>query len=164
MRLAIIHHRATADRLSTLPSLVPSVDSSAQPATSVEFRVRYGETDQMGVVYHANYLVWCEIGRTELIRTRGMSYAEMEAAGVLLAVADASLRFHAPARYDDLVRVTTTLAEVRSRTVTFDYVITHAESGERLVTARTTLVSVDRGGRTVAMPSHIRRFLEQGMA
>ena len=126
--------------------------------------MRYGETDQMGVVYHANYLVWCEIGRTELIRTRGMSYAEMEAAGVMLAVADASLRFHAPARYDDLVRVHTTLAEVRSRTVTFDYVITHAESGERLVTARTTLVSLDRGGRTVAMPPHIRQFLARGMA
>ena len=83
-----------------------------------ELRVRYGETDQMGVVYHANYLVWCEVGRTDFIRTSGMSYRQMEEAGVALAVADASLRFHAPARYDDVVRVETTLTDVRSRSVT----------------------------------------------
>jgi acyl-CoA thioester hydrolase len=70
-----------------------------------EFRVRYAETDQMGVVYHANYLVWCEVGRTDFIRAAGMSYREMEAAGVGLAVSDATMRFHAPARYDDVVRV-----------------------------------------------------------
>ena len=66
--------------------------------TTIEFRVRYAETDQMGVVYHANYLVWCEVGRTELIRQRFASYAEVERAGVLLAVSEASLRFHAAAR------------------------------------------------------------------
>ena len=131
---------------------------------TIEIRVRYGETDRMGVVYHANYLVWCEVGRTEYIRTRGMSYASMEAAGVLLAVSEASLRFHAPARYDDLVRVTTTLTEVRSRTVSFDYLITHAESGARLVTARTALVSMDPTGRTIAMASHIRTMLAGGLA
>ena len=126
--------------------------------------MRYGETDRMGVVYHANYLVWCEIGRTEYIRTRGMSYASMEAAGVLLAVADASLRYHAPARYDDLVRVETTLTGVRSRTVSFDYLITHAESGARLVSASTTLVSMDPDGRTIAMPPRIREMLAGGLA
>ena len=131
---------------------------------TIEVRVRYGETDRMGVVYHANYLVWCEIGRTEYIRTRGMSYASMEAAGVLLAVADASLRYHAPARYDDLVRVETTLTGVRSRTVSFDYLITHAESGARLVSASTTLVSMDPDGRTIAMPPRIREMLAGGLA
>jgi len=129
----------------------------------VELRVRYAETDRMGVVYHANYLVWCEIGRTDFIRGRGMSYAEMERAGTMLAVADASLRFHAPARYDDPIRVATTLTEVRSRTITFDYLITNASTGERLVTARTTLVSLDADGRTVAMPRAIRDLLDAAL-
>ena len=93
----------------------------------VEFRVRYAETDQMGVVYHTNYLIWCEVGRTDFIRARGMSYADMERAGVGLAVSELSARFHAAARYDDMIRVRTTLAEVRSRGITFDYMITNAE-------------------------------------
>ena len=80
-----------------------------------ELRVRYAETDQMGVVYHANYLIWCEIGRTDFIRQHGVSYAELEEQGVLLAVSEATLRLHAAARYDELVRVETTLAEVKSR-------------------------------------------------
>ena len=89
--------------------------------TSVEFRVRYAETDQMGVVYHANYFVWCEIARTELIRNVGATYAELEKQGVLLAVADASMRYQAPARYDDMIRAEAWLEEVRTRTVTFGY-------------------------------------------
>ena len=113
----------------------------------------------MGVVYHANYLVWCEIGRTELIRALGVPYAELErSAGVALAVADASIRYHSSARYDDPVRVVTTLGEVRSRTVAFDYLITHAESGERLVTARTTLVCIDRSGRPATLPQRLREL------
>lgn len=129
-----------------------------------EFRVRYAETDRMGVVYHANYLVWCEVGRTEYIRTVGVSYAELEARGLMLAVAEASVRYHAPARYDDVVRVETTLSEVRSRTVTFEYLITDAATGSRLVSASTTLVSLDGDGRTVAMPADFRRVLEETMA
>jgi acyl-CoA thioester hydrolase len=128
--------------------------------TDVEFRVRYSESDQMGVVYHANYLVWCEIGRTDYIRRCGMPYSEMERQGVALAVADASIRYHAPARYDDLVRVETTLADVRSRAITFEYLITNATTGDRLVSARTVLVSIDRDGRPVALPSHVRQLLE----
>jgi len=71
----------------------------------------------MGVVYHANYLVWCEIGRTDFIRRIGRSYAELENEGVLLAVSDAALRFHASARYDDPIRVRTTLSNIRSRSM-----------------------------------------------
>lgn len=114
----------------------------------------------MGVVYHTNYLVWCEVGRTDFIRARGMSYADMERAGVGLAVSELSARFHGAARYDDLVRVRTTLAEVRSRGITFDYVITRAESGERLVTARTALVSIDPSGRPVALPANVRALFD----
>ena len=132
--------------------------------SEVEFRVRYGETDRMRVVYHPNYLVWCEIGRTDLIRKLGTSYAEIERQGVMLAVIEASLRYHAAARYDDLIRVITVLSDARSRTVTFDYTIENAETGARLVTARTTLASINEEGKLIAMPEHIRRSLESAVA
>jgi len=132
-----------------------------EPAAScdVELRVRYAETDQMGIVYHANYLAWCEVGRTELIRQRGRSYAEIERQGVGLAVSDAALRFHAPARYDDLIRVTTTLTEIRSRSMTFHYLITNVEGGTKLVTASTTLIGLDRDGRIARLPQALRDVL-----
>jgi acyl-CoA thioester hydrolase len=126
----------------------------------LELRVRYAESDQMGVVYHTNYLVWCEVGRTELIRVlTGMSYSQIEREGIALAVAEASIRYHGAARYDDLVRVRTTVADARSRTVTFDYLITKSDTGERLATARTVLVSLDGEGRPTAMPAFLRQHL-----
>ncbi len=127
--------------------------------TISELRVRYAETDQMGVVYHANYLVWCEIGRTDFIRAIGKPYAELERDGVLLAVSDAALRFHASARYDDLIYVHTRLVDVRSRAVTFSYRITHAETSTLLASGTTALISISRDGRLVAMPTHVRAFL-----
>jgi acyl-CoA thioester hydrolase len=130
---------------------------------TVEFRVRYSETDQMGVVYHSEYLVWCEVGRTEFIRALGLPYAEMERRGAFLAVADASLRFHAPARYDDLVRVETTLTSLKSRAITFDYVIRHAETGTRLVSAQTMLVSLDGSGRPAPIPADVRDLLSRAL-
>lgn len=132
------------------------VTASAQ---SVEFRVRYAETDQMGVVYHAAYLVWCDIGRTEFMRAAGISYAQVERDGVALAVSEAAVRYHAPARYDDLVRIETALADVRSRAVSFTYVVRHAGSSARLASARTTLVALDRSGRPVSLPADFRARL-----
>jgi acyl-CoA thioester hydrolase len=132
-----------------------------QHSSRSEFRVRYSETDQMGVVYHTNYLVWCEIGRTDFIRATGLTYAELERRGVLLAVAEANIRYHAAARYDDLIRVDTTLAAVRSRAVTFDYLVTNAETGERLSSARTVLVSLDRRGHPTSLPDDFRQQLKQ---
>ena len=129
-------------------------------AHTVEFRVRYAETDQMQVVYHSNYLIWCEIGRTEFIRQLGTPYAELEQQNVTLAVVEASIRFHAPARYDNLIRVTTTISEVRSRTLTFDYVITNAETDERFATASTKLASLTRESRLTAIPPSLRSLLE----
>ena len=131
---------------------------STPPSCTVEFRARYSETDQMGIVYHANYLPWCEIGRTELIRRLWRSYADLEARGILLAVTEATLRYHASARYDDLVRVVTTLGQVRSRGVSFDYEILRVEENgppRRLVTARTELIAIDRGGTPVRMPAEV---------
>ncbi len=113
----------------------------------------------MGVVYHANYLAWCEVGRTELIRQRGRSYAEIERLGVGLAVSDAALRYFAPAKYDDLIRVTTTLTEVKSRSLRFEYIIVHAERGAKLVTASTTLIGLDSAGRIARLPDELLQTL-----
>jgi acyl-CoA thioester hydrolase len=125
------------------------------PSCSVEFRVRYSETDQMGIVYHANYLPWCEVGRTELIRQVWKSYAEVEREGILLAVTDVSLRYHSSARYDDRIRVITTLEQVRSRSVTFDYRVERLDDdgrAVRLVSARTVLTALDRAGVPRKLP------------
>jgi acyl-CoA thioester hydrolase len=129
------------------------------PSSEIEFRVRYGETDQMGIVYHAEYLAWCEMGRTEYIRSKGMSYADMERRGVPLAVAEANIRYQAPARYDDMIRVSTVLARLGSRGLTFDYVITNADTGQRLATASTTLVALDPSGKAATIPADIRALL-----
>ena len=139
--------------------------TSTPPSCSVEFRARYAETDQMGIVYHANYLPWCEIGRTELIRRLWRSYADLEAEGVLLAVTEVNLRYHASAKYDDLVRVVTTLGAVRSRGVSFDYEILRVDGDEpkRLVTARTDLIAIDRGGTPVRLPASLIEAFRQGV-
>src|SRR5215207_9140655 len=140
-------------------------ESNRESVTSeVEFRVRYAETDQMHVVYHANYLIWCEIGRTDLIRKLGTSYADIEQQGIALAVVDASLRYHAAARYEDTIRVRTVLRDARSRSVTFEYTIENADTGARLVTARTTLASINRDGKLVQMPDRLRTSLEAAIA
>lgn len=116
----------------------------------------------MGVVYHTNYLVWCEIGRTELIRAlTGVSYAQLEAEGVALAVSELSIRYHGAARYDNLIRVRTTLSEARSRSVTFEYLVANAETGARLASARTVLVSLDKRGRLIVMPETLRTRLAE---
>jgi acyl-CoA thioester hydrolase len=131
------------------------------PHIDLELRVRYAETDQMGVVYHAEYLVWCEMGRTEYMRRLGTSYATIERSGTLLVVADVSIRYHAPARYDEIVRVETTLSDVRSRALTFDYAIFNALDETRLVTARTMLVATDRAGRPMPLAAEVRAELER---
>ncbi|HEY2025802.1 MAG TPA: thioesterase family protein [Gemmatimonadaceae bacterium] len=130
------------------------------PTHSTDVRVRYAETDRMGVVYYANYLVWCEVGRVEFMRALGRSYAALEDEGVGLAVSEARVRYHAPARFDERIRIETTLTAVRSRAVTFDYVIVNADSGVRLATAHTALVSIDPAGRLTALPADFRRTLE----
>jgi acyl-CoA thioester hydrolase len=112
----------------------------------------------MGVVYHAEYLVWCEVGRTDYIRSLGLPYAELERRGTLLAVAEATIRYHAPARYDDLIRVETRLVDVRSRAITFEYLVRNA-AGDRLATARTLLVSLDPNGRPSPIPADVRAVM-----
>jgi acyl-CoA thioester hydrolase len=137
-----------------------AVHASPDPVESTtELRVRYAETDQMGVVYHANYLVWCELGRTDLIRKLGKPYSAYEQEGVRLAVSEATIRFKGSARYDDPIRVLTTLTDVRSRAVTFAYRVLHAERGDTLVTATTALIALDLSGRPISMPAEMRAML-----
>jgi acyl-CoA thioester hydrolase len=128
----------------------------------VRTRVRYAETDQMGVVYHANYLVWCELGRTELMRELGYAYADIERSGIRLAVAEAALRYARAARYDDAIRVVTRLLAVQSRTITFGYEVWKGEeAGELLATASTKLIAIDHSGAPTRLPPELlQRFRE----
>ncbi|MEE8521310.1 MAG: thioesterase family protein [Gemmatimonadota bacterium] len=128
--------------------------------TTTEFRVRYAETDQMGVVYHTNYLIWCEVGRTDLLRQLGATYAELERRGVYLAVAEVGVRFLAAARYDDLIRVRTTLSKARSRAVRFAYVLENAETHEILARAETDLICLDREGSPRKLPAALKALLQ----
>lgn len=119
-------------------------------------RVRYQETDQMGVVYHANYLNWFEIGRTEWIRALGTPYTCLEETGLLLPVTDLQIRYVHPARYDDEVEVLVHLAECSFVRIAFDYEIRRANDQELLVSGTTTHVWVNRSWKPVrfdkAMP------------
>lgn len=131
--------------------------------SQIEFRVRYSETDQMGVVYHTNYLIWCEMGRTELMRKLGTSYAELERRGIFLAVSEARISFRASARYDDLIRVRTRLARLRSRVVTFAYTVENAETDTVLSRAETDLVCLDEAGVTRKLPAEVQATLKRAL-
>lgn len=127
--------------------------------SSIDVRVRYAETDRMGVVYHANYLVWCDMARTEHLRQVGVSYRELEDDGLRLAVVDAGLRYRAAARFDDVVQVRCWVREVASRRVTFGYVITRQPDGLRLATARTSLIALDSTYAPTLLPDRVRKAL-----
>ena len=110
--------------------------------TQTNIRVRYGETDKMGIVYYGNYALYLEEGRTEWLRTLGFSYKYMEDNNVELPVVNLNVNFKQPAYYDDLITVTTTLKEIPSVRIEFYYEI-HNQDGKLLVTATTTLVFVN---------------------
>lgn len=126
----------------------------------LEIRVRYAETDQMGRAHHSHYLVWCELGRTTLMRERGVSYGELEKRGLLLPVARVEISYRQGVGYDERVRVDTRVERVRSRSVRFAYRLTRAEDGDVLATAITDLVCIDDRGRTGRLPADVREALE----
>ncbi|TAM82687.1 MAG: acyl-CoA thioesterase [Acidobacteria bacterium] len=131
---------------------------------STSFRVRYAETDQMGVVYYANYLVWFEIGRSEFCRKHGFEYRDMEREdGLCIIVAEASCRYKAPARYDDQVIVKTGLRAVRRRVLIFGYEIYRQPDKILLAEGETTHVVVNREGRPCALPDKYRELFETGI-
>jgi acyl-CoA thioester hydrolase len=122
-------------------------------------RVRYAETDQMGVVYHSNFFIWFEIGRVELFRELGVVYKDMEETDdCFIVVGECKCRFKRPARYDDLLRVRTRIAEAGSRKITFEYEIVSNASGELLATGETVHVICDRQGRPKSLPEAYRKL------
>lgn len=119
---------------------------------SAEVRVRYADTDAMGVAYHANYLVWFEVGRTEYMRACGLPYTEFEAQGIFVPVVEAGIRWRTPARYDDLLRVETTIAELSPAKVKFAYRIVRANDEQLLCEGHSLHAFITAAGRPVALP------------
>jgi acyl-CoA thioester hydrolase len=122
-------------------------------------RVNYSETDQMGLVYHARYLVWLDVARTEHLRLAGMSYRELEDAGLRLAVSEVSVRYRQPARYDDRVRIRCWVRDLASRRIDFGYAVEHADDHRLLATAFTSLLALDRDMNLTRLPDAVRRAM-----
>ena len=133
---------------------------TTQPAISTTtHRVNYSETDQMGVVYHARYLVWLDIARTEHLRLSGLSYREFEERGFRMVVAELGVRYIRGARYDDEVRVRCWVREIASRKVVFGYALDRVPDGELLVTATTTMFVLDASMRPARLPDDVSSWL-----
>ena len=128
---------------------------SAPPSISL-VRVRYAETDQMGVVYYANYLVWFEIGRTDLLRQNGWSYREMEVDGYSLPVIDAQCEYKASAKYDDEIEVRTSGGMVSPVRVKFSYEVVRTADRTLLATGSTVHATLDRDGKPCRLPERVR--------
>lgn len=122
-------------------------------------RVRYAETDQMGVAYYANYLIWMELGRVEYCRAAGLRYRDMERDdGVLLAVAEANCRYLAPARYDDEIIVKTWVERAHPKMIQFAYEMRHAGDGRLIATGFTKHVFCDTEMRPCRLPAKYHRL------
>jgi acyl-CoA thioester hydrolase len=128
------------------------------PHSVSKLRVRYAETDQMGIVYYANYFVWFEVGRTDLLRRTGWSYREMEKDGVSLPVIESHCAYRQPARYDDEVEVRTTGSVVSPVRVRFDYEVIRSADSATLVTGFTVHATLDRSGRPCRLPERAREL------
>src|SRR5437762_1936594 len=120
------------------------------PTGEISIRVRYAETDRMGLLHHANYLVYFEQGRTELLRSLGHSYKDLEDQGYLLVLTKCEVRYRSPARYDDLLTLRTIV--VRTTAVRIDHRYELLRDGTLLAEGSTTLACVDREGRVQALP------------
>ena len=138
----------------------PDADPLFDDWHETTIRVRYAETDRMGVVYHANYLVWFEIGRTEFCRARGFAYKDMEENDrAFLVVAESYCRYKAPARYDDEIVIRTHITELRRRSVRFGYEAIRADDGVIIAEGETGHVVTDMSGRVISMPESYRLAL-----
>lgn len=116
-------------------------------------RVRYAETDQMGVVYHANYVVWMEVGRVEFCRASGLSYRDMEREGALhLAVVEVNCRYVSPARYDDEIEIETSIAKASARGVEFAYQMRHAETGRKVAEGMSRHIFLGQDLKPIRLP------------
>jgi acyl-CoA thioester hydrolase len=127
------------------------------PPVESRLRVRYSETDQMGIVYHANYIIWMEVGRVEYCRAAGIRYRDMEREdGILLAVVEANCRYVSSALYDDEVIVRTRIIQAHPRLVRFGYEIVEAETNRVFATGETKHVFCDRSHRPLKLPEKYR--------
>ena len=124
-----------------------------------EVRFTYAETDAMGIVYYANYLRWLEVGRTELMRSLGIAYKEMEEGGVFLPVSEVFCKYHGSARYDDVLIIETLVDFLKRASVQFSYRILRKTDGSQLVTGSTLHAFVDRDGKIVKVPAILRAKL-----
>jgi acyl-CoA thioester hydrolase len=129
-------------------------------ASISKVRVRYAETDQMGVVYYANYLVWFEVGRTDLLRERGWSYREMEGEGFALPVVEAVCQYRRPALYDDELEVQTTGVLLSPVRVRFDYRVVRPADAATVAEGHTVHASLDRSGKPIRLPARARQAFE----
>jgi acyl-CoA thioester hydrolase len=120
----------------------------------ITIRVRYAETDRMGLLHHANYLIYFEQGRTELLRALGLAYKDLEDQGYLLVLTRAEVRYRSPARYDDLLTLRTTV--VRTTAVRIDHRYELFRAGTLVAEGSTTLACVDRDGRVQALPKILK--------
>lgn len=126
------------------------------PASVSRVRVRYAETDQMGVVYYSNYFVWFEVGRTDLLRSAGWSYREMETDGYTLPVIDAQCAYRESAKYDDEIEVRTTGSMVSPVRIQFSYEVVRSADQKTLATGSTVHATIDRAGRPCRVPERVR--------
>jgi acyl-CoA thioester hydrolase len=137
---------------------------AGEDCTEIELRVRYAETDSMGVVYHANYLVWFEMGRSEFCRMRGFNYRDLEDAGYYLVVSEASCKYRQPARYDEVVRVRTFLHGLQRRAICFRYQVLRQGSTEILVEGETRHLCIDATGKVKVIPDPYFLYLAEGLS
>jgi acyl-CoA thioester hydrolase len=132
---------------------------SLPEVSEIQVRVNYSETDQMGVVYHARYLVWLDVARTEHLRRSGTSYRELESEGLRLVVSDVSVRYRQPAKFDDVIRVRCWVRDLATRRVEFGYAVEDGTSGRLLATASTGLMSLGADMRLRTIPDTVRASL-----
>ena len=137
-----------------------SPDTSPLAAPASRVRVRYADTDQMGVTYHANYLVWFEVGRTDWLRHHGWTYRDMERDGIRLPVIEAFCRYLAPARYDDELDVHTRATLVTPARVRFDYEIRVSASGTTAATGYTVHAALGASGKPCRLPDQVRLVMQ----
>jgi acyl-CoA thioester hydrolase len=122
-------------------------------------RVRYAETDQMGIAHHAEYLAWFEVGRTDYLRELGMTYRELEKDGLWLPVIEASTRYLRPVRYDDLLEIRTRLDALSGARMSFSYTVHREDLADALATGTTHHAAIDPSGRPRRLPEELRRRL-----
>jgi acyl-CoA thioester hydrolase len=126
----------------------------------IETRVTYAETDAMGIVYYANYLRWFEMGRTELMRTLGIAYKDMEDQGIYLPVSEVFCKYHASAEYDDVIIIETSVEFLKRASIQFAYRLWRKEDESQLVSGTTLHAFVDREGRIIRVPAALKEKLK----